>query len=208
MGQGAYARARQRFEYVIQLDPGYPEASEKLAEVLLELSTTATPTLLPTASSTPTADMRDAQQFFDKAQQALAASDWSTAIDEMLALRKVDPAFRTVDIDGMLFLALRNRGRDQILKESDLESGIYDLTLASQIWTAGRRSSGSAKLEQYLHHRRQLLGHRLGAGSELFFSGSSAAAKPDGRLKDDRYRALEVSAVRIWQHIGSRRAIL
>ncbi len=142
MGQGAYAHARQRFEYVIQLDPGYPGASEKLAEVLLELSTTATPTLLPTASLTPTADVRDAQQLFDKAQQALAANDWSTAIDEMLALRKVDPAFRTIDIDGMLFLALRNRGRDQILKESDLESGIYDLTLASKFGPLDAEAQG------------------------------------------------------------------
>lgn len=142
MGQGAYARARQRFEYVIQLDPGYPGASEKLAEVLLELNTTATPTLLPTASLTPTADMRDAEQMFGKAQQALAASDWTTAIDEMLALRKADPGFRTVEIDGMLFLALRNRGRDQILKESDLESGIYDLTLASKFGPLDAEAQG------------------------------------------------------------------
>jgi len=142
MAQGAYARARQRFEYVIQLDPGYPGASDKLAEVLLELSTTATPTLLPTASLTPTADTRDVQQFFDKAQQALAAGDWSTAIDELLALRKVDPGFRAVDIDGMLFLALRNRGRDRILKESDLEGGIYDLTLANKFGPLDAEASG------------------------------------------------------------------
>ena len=40
MQQGQYDRSRQRFEYVIRLDPDYPGATEKLAEVLLELNTT------------------------------------------------------------------------------------------------------------------------------------------------------------------------
>ena len=86
MEQGAFARARQRFEYVIRLDPGYPGASEKLAEVLLEINTTATPTLLPTTTLTPTPDLRDAQQYYDQAQQALAASDWNAAIEALLTL--------------------------------------------------------------------------------------------------------------------------
>ena len=35
MQSGAYQRARQRFEYVIQLDPNYPGVTEKLADVLV-----------------------------------------------------------------------------------------------------------------------------------------------------------------------------
>jgi len=132
MQNGAYDRARQRFEYIIKLDPGYPGASERLSEVLLELITTATPTLLPTATLVPTPDTRDVQQLYDNAQQALAAGDWNGAIENILVLRKNDPAFRTVEVDGMLFLALRNRGRDKILKDHDLEGGIYDLTLAEK----------------------------------------------------------------------------
>jgi tetratricopeptide (TPR) repeat protein len=142
MEQGMYARARQRFEYVIQLDPNYPGVTEKLAEVLLELNTTATPTLLPSATLTPTPDTRDSQQRFDQAQQGLAANDWTATIDSLLALRKLDPSFRAVEIDGMLFLALRNRGRDKILKESDLEGGIYDLTLASQFGPLDSEAQG------------------------------------------------------------------
>jgi tetratricopeptide (TPR) repeat protein len=142
MEQGAYARARQRFEYVIQLDPNYPGVTEKLADVLLALNTTATPTLLPTQTVTPTPDTRDNEQLFDQAQQALAGSDWTTAIDELLALRKTDAAFRAVEVDGMLFLALRNRGRDKILKESDLEAGIYDLTLAAKFGPLDAEAQG------------------------------------------------------------------
>ncbi len=139
---GQYNRARQRFEYIIQLDPNYPGVTDKLAEVLLEISTTATPTLLPPATVVPTADSRDKQQQFDQAQKDLAASDWTAALDDMLKLRKADPAFRTVEIDGMLFLALRNSGRDKILKSADLEGGIYDLSLAEKFGPLDSEAQG------------------------------------------------------------------
>jgi tetratricopeptide (TPR) repeat protein len=137
-----YSRARQRFEYIIQLDPNYPGVTDKLAEVLLEISTTATPTLLPPPTVIPTTDSRDKQQQFDLAQQDLAASDWTQAIDDLLKLRKADPAFRTVEIDGMLFLALRNSGCDKILKSADLEGGIYDLTLAEKFGPLDSEAEG------------------------------------------------------------------
>ncbi len=142
MQQGAYSRALQRFEYVVENDPNYPGVTEKLAEVLLEINTTATPTLLPTTTLTPTPDTRDSQQLFDQAQQALAGSDWDGAIEYLLTMRKADPGFRTVEIDGMLFLALRNRGRDKILKEADLEGGIYDLTLAKKFGPLDSEADG------------------------------------------------------------------
>jgi len=142
MQDGHYFRARQRFEYIIQLNPNYPGVTDKLAEVLLEISTTATPTLLPQATASPTSDGRNNQQQFDQAQQDLAASDWGKALDDLLTLRKTDPAFRTVEIDGMLFFALRNSGRDKILKESDLEGGIYDLTLAEKFGPLDSEAQG------------------------------------------------------------------
>jgi tetratricopeptide (TPR) repeat protein len=131
MAQGQYSRARQRFEYVIQLDPSYPGVTEKLADVLLELNTTATPTLVPTPTLTPTPDLRSQQELYDQGKQYLANKAWDNAIDTLLSLRKNDPSYQTVDIDGMLFLALRNRGVEKIGK-TDLEGGIYDLTLASR----------------------------------------------------------------------------
>ncbi len=137
-----YSRARQRFEYIIGLDPSYPGVTDKLAEVLLEISTTATPTLLPSPTVSPTTDVRDKQQQFDQAQKDMAASDWTAAIDDLLKLRKADAAFRTVEIDGMLFLALRNQGRDKILKNADLEGGIYDLTLAEKFGPLDSEAQG------------------------------------------------------------------
>ena len=130
--QNAFDRARQRLEYVILLDPDYPGATEKLADVLLNLSTTATPTQVPTPTVSPTPDMRGNEELFNQATQYSANNEWTNSIDTLLKLRKVDPNYRTVEVDGLLFLALRNRGMDKIMKEADLEGGIYDLTLAER----------------------------------------------------------------------------
>ena len=205
---GQYNRARQRFEYMIELDPNYPGVTDKLAEVLLEISTTATPTMLPQPTISPTSDGRDNQQQFDQAQQDLAASDWTQALDDLLRLRKADPAFRTVEIDGMIFLALRNSGRDKILKQADLEGGIYDLTLAEKFGPLDLEAAGIAQLEQFVHHRGQFLGYRLGTGRELFLTGGASAAQPARRFRDDRQRTLAAGSIRVWQHISQQRPVL
>ncbi len=140
--QGEYFRARQRFEYVIRMDPAYPGAVEKLADVLLELNTTATPTLVPEPTLTPTPDLRGVQELFNQSQQFLLNSDWDNAIETLLSLRKTDATFQTVGVDGMLYLALRNRGRDKIINQSDLEGGIYDLTLALRFGPLDSEASG------------------------------------------------------------------
>ena len=142
MAEGQYFRARQRFEYVIQLNPNYPGVTEKLADVLLELNTTATPTLVPTPTLTPTPDMRGIQELIDQSNQYIANSDWSNAIDALLMLRKTDPEYKPVEVDGLLFLALRNRGKEKIVNEADLEGGIYDLTLASRFGPMDSEAQG------------------------------------------------------------------
>jgi tetratricopeptide (TPR) repeat protein len=127
-----YELARQRFEYVIQLDPAYPGVTDQLAFVLLELNTTATPTPVPSPTLTPTQDTRGAEELFSQAQVMLADAKWSEAIDTLLKLRKDEPAFQAVEVDSMLYVALRNRGVQRILAESDLEGGTYDLALAGR----------------------------------------------------------------------------
>jgi tetratricopeptide (TPR) repeat protein len=127
-----YDLARQRLEYIIQLNPGYPGASDKLAEVLLQLRITATPTTAPTPSLTPTPDLRGRDELYNQAQLALLGGDWDNAIDTLLTLRKKFPDFLAIKVDGMLFVALRNRGVDKIARHADLEGGTYDLTLAER----------------------------------------------------------------------------
>jgi tetratricopeptide (TPR) repeat protein len=127
-----YELARQRFEYVIRLDPNYPGVTEKLALVLLELNTTATPTIVPTPTLTPTPDLRGAEELFSQAHNLLADGKWTEAIETLLKLRKDDPDYQTVKVDSMLYVALRNRGVERILREGDLEGGTYDLALAEK----------------------------------------------------------------------------
>lgn len=127
-----YERARQRLEYIIQADPGFPGVTEKLAEVIMQLTTTATPTLAPTPVMTPTPDLRGAEELYTQAQQYLYNSDWTNAIDTALTLRKNNIDYQPVLVDDIIYTALLNRGKDKILKNLDLEGGIYDLTLAER----------------------------------------------------------------------------
>lgn len=127
-----YELARQRFEYVIKLDPNYPGVTENLALVLLELNTTATPTALPTPTLSPTPDLRGAEELYSHSQVLLADNKWSEAIETLLKLRKDEPDYQPVKVDSMLYVALRNRGVERILREGDLEGGTYDLALAEK----------------------------------------------------------------------------
>jgi hypothetical protein len=125
--------ARQRFEWVITQDPNHSGAIEGLAQALSCLNATATPTPLtptPTPTVTPTPDLRGADVQFAEAEQIMAAGDWDAAINALFNLRKLDPAYRAVEVDSMLYVAFRNRGVDKILSQGELESGMYDLSQA------------------------------------------------------------------------------
>ena len=145
MQDGHYYRARQRFEYVIELNPNYPGITDSLANVLLMLNATATPSPVPTPSLTPTPDTSETDEvetLFHQAEQQLANDDWSGAIDTLLAVRKRDPEFLMIKVDGMLYLALRNRGIDKIIKLGDLEGGMYDLALAERFGLLDTEAQG------------------------------------------------------------------
>jgi hypothetical protein len=137
MDAGRYSVARQRLEYIIQQDVNYPGAAEKLAEVLVKQAITPSPVPTDTPTITPTPDLRGQEAIFTQAQQQLDAKDWTGLMGSLDSLRKADPTYKAAVIDGMYYTALRNRGVDQILgigiyKTSNMEGGIYDLTLAER----------------------------------------------------------------------------
>lgn len=132
IARGNYDLARQRLEYIIQIDPNYPNASDQLAFVLTQQRITATSTFAPTPTLTPTPDYRGRDDLFTQAQNSLVGRDWTSAIDTLLLLRKNYPEYMAVQVDDMLFVALRNRGIDKIATQHDLEGGNYDLTLAER----------------------------------------------------------------------------
>ena len=142
IGNEQYQHARQRLEYVAHLNPNYPGLTEKLAEVLARINATATPTIAPTATVAATPDTRGVEAMFSQGEQMVANGDWSGAIDTLLKLRKDDPSYKPVQMDGLLFMALRNRGLDKISKQADLEGGLYDLTLASKFGPLDTEAQG------------------------------------------------------------------
>lgn len=134
-----YANARQRLEFIINNDPDFPGAQDKLTEVLV-LSNAPTPTMTP--SPVPTPDFTGAEQAFLQAQQLIAAQDWPGALGALDQIRKLDATYKTSQVDGMYYFALRNYGYDLITRQGNLEGGIYYFTLAERFGTLDRDANG------------------------------------------------------------------
>jgi tetratricopeptide (TPR) repeat protein len=148
---GNYEVARQRFDYVIQIDPNYPGVLDHMAEVLLVLNATATPTPVPTVTPipiTPTPDLRGQEELFIQAQNHIANEQWDEAIKTMETLRKNDPTYQAIELDGMFYVAYRNRGARNI-GAGNLEQGIYDLTLAERFGVLDTEAVGYRTWARY-----------------------------------------------------------
>ncbi len=163
-----YSLAEQYYKQAIQLDPKFPGAAEKLTEVLMSQMATATPTIQPTPTVptlTPTKDIRTQEEIFNQAKQQYADKEWDALFSSINSLRSVDPHYRAVDVNGMLYMALRFRGIRKIYQEANLEGGIYDLALAGNDCPAGFRCDGSAQRCPPVSQCGCFLGCRLGAGN-------------------------------------------
>lgn len=141
-----YENAQQRLQYIISRDPSFPGAQEKLTEVLV-LMNQPTPTLTP--SLTPTPDFSGAEEAFTKAQQQVTAQDWPGAIGTLDDIRKLDPTYKTGQVDGMYYFSLRNYGYDLITKQGNLEGGIYQFTLAERFGPLDRDAAGLREGARY-----------------------------------------------------------
>src|SRR5512141_2886045 len=126
---GRFEAAKDRLEFIIQNSPSFPGVQNELAKVLVQM-TIPTATLTPTI--TPTPDVRGEQGLFATAQQLIATGDWPNALAQLDQLRKEDPKYKTAQIDGMYYFALRNYGMNLIQQQGNLEGGIYELTLAER----------------------------------------------------------------------------
>ncbi len=127
---GNYALARQRFDYVLQQNPNFPGVVDKLAETLLRLSEPVvqiTDVVLPTPTPSPTPDTRQADELYLQIEQHFSNQEWKALVDAIVALRDIDPLYRAVEVDRMLFLGLRFSGIEKILDDGNLEGGLYDL---------------------------------------------------------------------------------
>jgi len=135
--EGRYELARQRFAYILEIEPDNSAARALLGDSLVALDQpTPTPTLTPSPtldiSPTPTLDLRSMDGLFAAAQAAHGSGDYDAAFEMLVTLIAEVPDFRRAEVDQILFSVLRNRGLDKIWR-GDQEQGIYDLTLAERI---------------------------------------------------------------------------
>ena len=128
-----YELARERFEYILSVDPAYPGAAELLAEAMRALNQptrTTGPTPIP-PTPTATLDVSSLDSLFAQAQGFFNQSDWSGTLQALLTIRSLDREFRVSEVNALMAGALRNRGLQKI-GSGLLEQGIYDLNLAER----------------------------------------------------------------------------
>ena len=114
---GRYEIARQRLEFIIQKDPNFPGAQEKLTEVLVKMNV---PTPTATVPPTTTPDFSGAENAYLRAQELIRAQDWNGALTALDTVRKLDPNYKAAQVDGMYYFAFRNYGYDLIINEGNL----------------------------------------------------------------------------------------
>ncbi len=143
---GRYENAKQRLEFIIEKDPAFPGVQDKLTEVLVQINLQENyvpPTeTVEVPSPTPTQDYSGAEEAFAHAQQLINAQDWPGALGALDALRKLDPEYKTSQVDGMYYFALRNNGYVLITKHGNLEGGIYYITLAERFGILDNNANG------------------------------------------------------------------
>lgn len=125
---GNYELARIQLEYVLQIYPEFPDIKEKYTEVMVKLASASIPDE-QVIEPTPTVDTRGVEALFNQALQAIQTLQWPLAIQTLEALRTEDHTYRTIEVDGMYYTALRYRAVELIVNEGNLEEGLYFLAL-------------------------------------------------------------------------------
>jgi tetratricopeptide (TPR) repeat protein len=127
---GNYELARTHFEYVLKNYPEFPGIEEKYTETMVKLAQASVPT--PQPQATPKLTNMNAEALFNQATQEVQAQQWASAINTLDALRNEETNYRTLDVDGLYFIALRYRAVELIVNDGDLEEGLYLFNLLSK----------------------------------------------------------------------------
>jgi tetratricopeptide (TPR) repeat protein len=184
---GRFEIARQRLEYVIQIDPSYPDAPDRLAQALLALNR---PTSQPTAAASPTPNLSPVEDLYDQARASIQNGDWSTAIDTLVLMKSKDAGYKAVERDGLMYLALRNRGIDLISNQGELEQGIYDLSRAEQFGPLDRDAANWRSWAQLYLQANSYMGLNWAKAAAAFAQVYLVAPY----LKNDAYIKYAISA--------------
>jgi tetratricopeptide (TPR) repeat protein len=172
---GKYELARQRFEAILRYDPTFPQVESLLIEVYVHLDV---PTPFPTPMPTATPDPSPPDQLLVQAQTAYDNGDWTTAISKLLVLRAKDPTYEAVTADGIMYLALRNRGME-LIAQGFMEEGLYDLSLAERFGPLDRDAFFRRTLAEQYMQANSYFGLNWLTASNLFFELCQQGATVD-----------------------------
>lgn len=135
---GRWALAVERWQFVVDTDPAYPNAQTQLALARAAMHATATAQALPPTPTftppppTPTSEvvLGNPAAMFAQAQAYFQARNWNGVIVELAALHAIDPHYQAEQANGLLRTALQQRGIARILG-AEMEAGIADITQAA-----------------------------------------------------------------------------
>jgi tetratricopeptide (TPR) repeat protein len=127
---GNYDFAQQRYEYVLQLDPTFPGLMEKMAALKIIMSATVTPTTPPEATVAPTLDTSGEDGLLNQVKQLLVNQDFEGTILALDTLRKTNPTYKVLELDGLYYHTYLARGVNKIYQQGELEGGIFDFAQA------------------------------------------------------------------------------
>jgi tetratricopeptide (TPR) repeat protein len=116
-----YELAFSRCDYVVTLQPFYPEMHACMSTAQAALNATPTPTATPTPipptptpSLTPPSGGFSPEELFARGQEAVRRTDYESAMGWLEALRALDASYRRQDVEDMLvqiYLALGQQYR-------------------------------------------------------------------------------------------------
>ena len=124
--------ALQRLEYILKVNPDYPDAVDLLAKAREDASGLALRSVQPTEVLQLDQNRLSAEDRFRLLVLAYDSRDWSETVQRASDLNVNNVDHRSETVNGMLFVSLRNRGIERI-DSGLLELGIADLEQAEQI---------------------------------------------------------------------------
>ncbi len=137
MNQGNYELAALRFRWILERDPNYPGAVDWLgvAERILNGTNVPQPTAMP-SSSAVTLDER-----FAEAKALFDSQQWEVAIARLQEIQAIDPRFREVEVQQMLYEALKTLGLIYV-RGDRIEEGIILFDQAEKIQPLDDQTAG------------------------------------------------------------------
>lgn len=140
---GRFEIAKQRLNYIMDVEPSYTAARELYNKVIVEIALKEDATPIPTLAPEPTAtqDLRGEDDMFRSIEASIASENWGVAIDQIEALKDKNLSYRPLDVDGLYYIALLKNGAQQIAA-GNLESGVYRYTLAEAYGPIDNASNG------------------------------------------------------------------